>query len=100
MAVSDLLGRRLALAALRLHEAGEHQAVAELLSGLSREELEAALISQTMNASLVLALVFGEVLWEKCLPQIAARGGRTRDEVIADYLSLRIALLAAEEWRR
>jgi hypothetical protein len=83
--VDDLAGERLALAALRLREAGDRTALVALLDTLTPEELRAALLAQTRNAGLVLHAAFGGRLVEDALPA-AVTAGRPRAEVVDDYL--------------
>ncbi|MFB4300638.1 hypothetical protein [Actinomadura sp. NTSP31] len=79
--------RRLAVALLRLVETGDATGARLLLDGLEPEQLRAVLLAQTRNLGLLFEAAFAEVV-EQRLPAIAEAYGRTRAEVIADYLDL------------
>lgn len=79
--------RRLAVALLRLVESGDTAGARLLLVGLEAEQLRAVLLAQTSNVGLIFEAAFAEIV-EQRLPAIAEAHGRTRGEVIAEYLDL------------
>ncbi|MEU9833268.1 hypothetical protein AB0D67_17220 [Streptosporangium sp. NPDC048047] len=94
----DTQARRLALALLRLREAGDRQGMALLAASLDAEQARAALLAQTENASVLFEALFGTVV-ESWLPLIAEQFGRSRDDVVDHHperLILRMALAEGE----
>lgn len=89
--------RQLALALLRLGEAGDRQGVKLLTESLDAEQARAVLLAQTANVSVLLEPLFGVEVVESRLPGLAARFGRTRDEIVADHLERLILRLALAE---
>jgi hypothetical protein len=92
----DLAARRVALALLRLDESDDPAAVAALLTDLDAAEPRAVLAAQNRNVGLLFEAVFGDV-GEARLPGVAAEFGRSRAQVIDDYLDRLIMRLALEE---
>jgi hypothetical protein len=88
---------RLALAHLRLVEGGDPVAAAGLLEGLGAAELRAVLTAQTGNLTLLFELVFAGQVGESRLPGLAAEHGRSRAEVVNDYLEALILRFALAE---
>ncbi|MEU3168959.1 hypothetical protein [Streptosporangium sp. NPDC006930] len=93
---TDRDARRLALALLRLREAGDHHGVALLVASLDAKEARAVLLAQLENTSALLAGLFEEIR-ESRLPEIAERFGQPREQVVADHLASLIARLVLAE---
>jgi hypothetical protein len=93
---TDREPRQLALALLRLHEAGDREGVKLLTESLDAEQARAVLLCQTENTSVLLEGLFVEIK-ESLLPMIVERFGRTRDQVVDDHLNLIIMRLALVE---